>query len=129
MVRYANHLIFISMNINQNLKNKWKIIKNVINKLILASNHHQTTIVACFISPVMQFDKVCYIMVLYENYLICIFVNINEYLKRRAKSLVKLVPHGVIRPILNESGSFCPWVVLPGRFALVLGVGRFALIM
>ena len=27
-----------------------------------------------------------------------------------------------------ESGSFPPWVVSPGRFALVLLVGRFALI-
>ena len=44
----ANYLIFIFMNINQNLKNKMKIIKKVINKLILASNYHQTTIVACF---------------------------------------------------------------------------------
>ena len=89
MVKYANYLVFIFMNINQNLKNKWKIIKNVINKLILASNHHQTTIVACFfISSVIQFDKVFNLMVLYENYLTCIFMNINEYLKRRAKSLV-----------------------------------------
>ena len=72
--------------------------------MILASNHHQTTIDVCnvFISSVMQFDKVFYLMVLYENYLICIFVNINENLKRRTKSLIKLVPHGVIRPILNH---------------------------
>ena len=101
MVKYANYLIFIFMNINQNLKDKWKIIKNV--KLILASNHHQTTIVACFfILSVIQFDKVFYLIVLYENYLICKFMNINEYLKRWAKSLVKIVPHGVIRPILNH---------------------------
>ena len=104
MVKYANYHIFRFMNINQNLKNKWKIIKkNVINKLILASNHHQTTIVAFFfISSVIQSDHVFYLMVLYENDLICIFMNINEYLKRRVKSLVKLVPNGVIRPILNH---------------------------
>ena len=82
MVKYANYLIFVFMNINQNLKNKLKIIQKVINKLSLASNHHQTTIVACFILSVIQFDKVFYLMVLYENYLICIFMNINEYLKR-----------------------------------------------
>ena len=31
-----------------------------------------------------------------ENYLICIFMNINENLKIRTKPLEKLVPHGVI---------------------------------
>ena len=76
--------------------------KNVINKLILASNYTRPPLLHVFISSVMQFDKVFYLMVLYENYLICIFVNINEYLKRRAKSFVKLVPHGVIRPVLNH---------------------------
>ena len=30
--------------------------------------------------------------------------------------------------LVAESGSFRPWVVSPGRFALVFGVGRFALI-
>ena len=50
MVKYANYLIFIFMNINEKLKNKGKNIKNIINKLILASNHHQITIVACFLN-------------------------------------------------------------------------------
>ena len=36
-------------------------------------------------------------MVLYENYLICIFMNINENLKNKAKPLYKLVSQGVIR--------------------------------
>ena len=91
---------FIFMNINKNFKNKGKIIKK--NTHHNASNHHQTTIVACFKSSVIQFDNVFHLMVLYENYLICIFMNINEYLKRRAKSSDKLVPHVVIRPILNH---------------------------
>ena len=46
-----NYLIYIFMNIDKKHINKGKIIKkNIINKLILASNHHQTSIVACFIS-------------------------------------------------------------------------------
>ena len=103
MVKYANYLIFKFMNINENLKNKGKIIKkNIIDKLILASNHHQTTIIACFKSSVIKFDKVFHLTVHYENYLICIFMNINKYLKRRAKSLDKQVPHRIIRAILNR---------------------------
>ena len=35
-------------------------------------------------------------LVLYENYLICIFMNINENLKMRTKPLEKPEPHGVI---------------------------------
>ena len=42
-------------------------------------------------------------MVLSENDLICIFMNINENIKMRAKPLDKLVHKGVIRPTLN------PW--------------------
>ena len=38
-----------------------------------------------FISSVMQFDTDFYLKVLYEIYLICIFVNINEYLKKEGK--------------------------------------------
>ena len=44
---HVNHLICIFMNINEILKRGGKIIKN-INKLISASKHHQTTIVATF---------------------------------------------------------------------------------
>ena len=36
------------MNINENLKNKVKIIKNAINKQIKAQNNHQATIVVSF---------------------------------------------------------------------------------
>ena len=41
-------------------------------------------------------------MVLYENYLICIFMNINENLKNTSKPLYKLVSQGVIRPTFNS---------------------------
>ena len=44
------------MNINENLKNMG-YHKNTINKLISAPNHHQSTIVACFIASEIQFDK------------------------------------------------------------------------
>ena len=43
-------------------------------------------------------------MVLYENYLICIFMNINENLKNKAKPLYKHVSQGVIRPTFNSLG-------------------------
>ena len=38
-----------------------------------------------FIPSVIQFDKFIHPVVLYENYLICIFMNINEILKIREK--------------------------------------------
>ena len=41
-----------------------------------------------FISSVIQFDKFFHPVVQYENYLICIFMNINEILKMREKPWV-----------------------------------------
>ena len=41
-----------------------------------------------FISSVIQFDKIFHPVVLYENYLICIFMNINEILKMMEKTWV-----------------------------------------
>ena len=35
----------------------------------------------------MQFDKLFHPVVLYENYLICIFMNINEILKNEGKTI------------------------------------------
>ena len=92
LARASNYLICIFMNINEieNLKNKEKIVKNIINN-ISNPNHHQTTIVAIFISPVIQFDKYFHHMFLYGNYLICIFVNVTGNLeKMRTKPLHKL---------------------------------------
>ena len=43
-----------------------------------------------FISPVIQFDKFFHPVVLYENYLICIFMNINENFRTERKILEKL---------------------------------------
>ena len=78
------------MNINENLQKWSKIIKNNINEHISAQKHHQTIIVAIFISSVIQFDKFFHPVVLYDNYLICIFMNINEILKMREKAMGKL---------------------------------------
>ena len=82
MVKYANYLIFIFMNINENLRNKGTIIKNIINKLSLVI---KPPFWNAFKSSLIQFNKVFHLMVLYENYLICIFMNINEYLKKEGK--------------------------------------------
>ena len=40
-----------------------------------------------FIYSVIQFDKFFHPVVLDENYLICIFMNINEILKMREKTM------------------------------------------
>ena len=64
-------------------KNKENHKKNTINKLISAPNNHQHTIVEYFIASVIQFDNPFYLMVLFNNYLICIFMNINENLKNK----------------------------------------------
>ena len=66
------------MNIKENLQKWSKIIKNNINEHISAQKHLQTAIVAIFISSVIQFDKFFHPVVLYENYLIFKFMNINE---------------------------------------------------
>ena len=44
---------------------------------------HQTAVV--FKSSVIKFDKSFHLMVIYENYLICIYMNINENWKNMAK--------------------------------------------
>ena len=75
------------MKINENLKNNGKIVKTHHKKLISAPNHHQTTTVAFFISSVIQFDKDCHLMVLYGNYHVCIFMNINENLISEGKTI------------------------------------------
>ena len=98
MVSDANYLICIFMNTNENFKNEGKILKN-INKLISATNHHQTNIVEYFISSVIQFVKSIHPMALYENYLICIFMNINENLKNEGKT-IELKNEGVPTTIL-----------------------------
>ena len=77
------------MNINENIIKIGKFTKNTINKQISALNHHQTFFVVCFISPMIHYDKFSHPVVQYENYHICIFMNIKENLKISEKPLDK----------------------------------------
>ena len=81
MARDANYLICIFMNINENLKNKGKIITNTISNWYKPKTVINLLLLHVFTLSVIQFDRYFYIMVLYENDLICIFMNINENLK------------------------------------------------
>ena len=89
------------MNINENFKNEVKSKKKHINKRISVKNITKPPLLPVFISPMIQFDKFFHPVVLYENNLICIFMNINENVKINRKPLGNLVFKGVIRPKLN----------------------------
>ena len=54
----------------------------------------------------IQLGKSFHPVVLYENYLVCIFMNIYDNLKDREKTLDILESQGVIRPITNTSDIF-----------------------
>ena len=82
MITYTNYLIGILMNINENGK-KWG--KLVTNTHKLANFRPKPILMYVIISYVIQFDKLFYPVVLYENYLICIFMNIHENLKHDGK--------------------------------------------
>ena len=58
-------------------------------------------------------------LVLYENYLICIFMNINENLKLRTKPLDGLVPQWVIRPTLNPKEPYLSFKFIKKNIAVV----------
>ena len=58
-----------------------------MHKQISATNHHQITIVACFISSVIQFDNSVHPVVLNNTYFIRMFMNINENLKNEGKPI------------------------------------------
>ena len=53
--------------------------------IFLHKNIIKPPLLPVFIASVIQFDKIFQLVVLYENYLICIFMNINEILKMREK--------------------------------------------
>ena len=82
------------MNIYENLQKWSKIIKkqkkNNKNEHISAQNITKPPLLPVFISSVIQFDNFFHPVVLDENYLICIFMNINEILKMREKPMGKL---------------------------------------
>ena len=66
----------------KSLKNEVKSLKK--NKNIFPpKNIIKPPLLPVFIPPVIQFDKFFHAVVLYENYFICIFMNINENLKMR----------------------------------------------
>ena len=61
------------------------------------------------------------------------YIILLKYTKKNTAMNVFDYPGHSLLISSQESGSFCPWVVSPGRlalgrFALVFGVGRFALI-
>ena len=58
-----------------------------------------------FISSLIQFDKYFHPVVLYENYVICIFMNINENFSNERKNLRK--NKGCTYKITNVSPTMC----------------------
>ena len=66
-----------------------------MHKQVSATNHHQITIVACFISSVIQFDNSLHPVVPNKTYLICMFMNVSENLKNeREKHQINYYPRG-----------------------------------
>ena len=69
------------MNFNENIKNDRKSLKS-INKLNLSRNYHCDTL----IEPIIPYDKFIDIMGQNDNYLICIFMNINRKCRKSRKN-------------------------------------------
>ena len=63
------------------------------------------TLLSVFISSVVQFDKFFHPVVLYENYLIFIFMNINGNFSNERKNLRKT--KGCTYKITNVSSTMC----------------------
>ena len=81
-------------------KNKGKIVKkHTTNNWFQPQTIIKPPLLYVLISSVVQFDKNFYLMVLYGNYHICIFMNINENLINEGKLLHKLELQGIIRHI------------------------------
>ena len=67
------------MNIRLNLTNEVKILKeNTINNIFQHKTIIKPPLLQDIIALVIQFDKSFHPLVQYENYIICIFMNINE---------------------------------------------------
>ena len=75
------------MNINENVKKLGKIVTNIHK---LTNYHPKPELMYVIISYVIQFDRLCYPVVLYENYLICIVRNIHVNLKNDGKKHLKV---------------------------------------
>ena len=79
--------------------------KNNINEHISAQNIIKPPLLPFFISSVIQFDKFLHPVVLYENYLICIFINNNENFCNERKNLRKI--KGCTDKMTNVSPTMC----------------------
>ena len=97
------------MNSNENLQKRSKIIKNNINEHISAQNIIKPPLLLGFISSVIQFDMFFHPVVLYENYLICIFMNINENFCNERRNLRKI--KGCTYKMTNISPTMCSSVL------------------
>ena len=86
------------MNINENVKNEKKIVTNIHK---LTNFRPKPSLTYVIIPYVIQFDKLFYPVVPYENYLICIVMNINVNLKNDGKIIRKWPgsrTQGIIKP-------------------------------
>ena len=77
MVSNANYLIGVFINFHENMKNGRKNLKKSITELISAPNSRCDTFFLFNIEPVISYDEFIGDVVLFENYLIRIFMNIH----------------------------------------------------
>ena len=91
MVRYTNNLIRIVMNIHENMGNKEKMVEKIMRVC--------TTLPKCKLLTFLDYQTCNQIkaetlhfnpVVCYTNYLICIFININENIRNQRKMLETL---------------------------------------
>ena len=73
--------------------------------MILHKNIIKPPLLTVFIASVIQLDKIFHPVVLYENYLICIFMNINENFCYERKNLRKI--KGRTYKMTNVSPTMC----------------------
>ena len=73
--------------------------------ILLHKNIIKPPLLPVFIASVIQFDKIFHPVVLYENYLICIFMNINENFCNETKNLRKI--KGCTYKMTNVSPTMC----------------------
>ena len=76
--------------------------------IFLHKNIIKTPLLPVVIASVIQFDKIFHPVVLYENYLICIFMNINENFYNERKNLRKIT--GCTYKKTNVTPTMCPSV-------------------
>ena len=76
--------------------------------IFLHKNIIKLPLLPVFISSVIQFDKFFHPVVLYENNLICIFMNINENFCNERKNLRKI--KGCTYKMTNVSPTMCSFV-------------------